>query len=490
MPRWRTQGAHDDRLAGLRDPFFVGVDQRDPRSRPQGYAHDAVNKRFVDGVAETRLGLRTVTWGADWGVDFPIDFPFSFHECGFQGVYGVGRFSDPNSNEGGLIAVKAGVWRVAPNQEPQLIALPSGTELSDDVKFTQCFDRVLMWRGASLTPLEWNPQQDFTAGIREFVAISQSAGRNTDTDNSWGDGSVTIPNVTDGTLFNNRLFLITGRDYLTVSDILDYTRFNPVTQVFRINSGSDDRLMKVVGMNPSTLVCFKDQSIMALYNVYGALGSVVQRQITGNLGLVASEAWAYMGKDVWYLAHGHVYSLALTAENELQAEALPISEQMKTFMSRINWSAIGGAVAESHAGDFYLAAPIDGAQFNNAIAVWSGANQAWMGHWEAADFLDVKSFVKLDYAGRKRLFFVQGDSVSSSTRAHGGLFLVGEGYTDYVYGTHYDVSDKLVTGATARRTLRTSDMPTRMLTRARGRRVSRRTCCWTVKRRATPSTVR
>lgn len=446
MSRWRTHGRDDDLQTGLRDHAMIGVDERDPRTLKPGYASRARNKRFVDGVAETRLGFRTVSWGKDYAVDFPIDFPFDFHEAGFQTVYGAGVFSDPNSNEGGLIATPSGVWRIAPNQEPQLIPLPTDVVLSADVKFVQCFDRMLMFRGTGVddTPLGWNPQQDFTEGIRSFEAIEQTAARGTEADNTYGDGAVTIPNVRDATLFNNRIYLLTGRDYLTISDILDYTRYNPVTQVFRINSGSDDRLMKAVGFNPSTMVCFKDQSIMLLNNVYGDLSVVTARWITKEYGLVAPEAWAYVGKDVWFLSEGHVRSLALTAENELQAVADPVSEPMKDFMSRINWNAIGGAVAAQHDADFHLAVPIDGAQYNNAIATWSGDNKAWMGYWDAPDFLDVKSFIKMDYGGRKRLFIVQGHNFPTSTRAHGAVLLVGEGFTDDVYGTKYQISDRLL----------------------------------------------
>jgi hypothetical protein len=237
--------------------------------------------------------------------------------------------------------------------------------------------------------------------------------------------------------------LVVGRDELVLSDIYDYTRYSPATARLRINQGSDDAIVALAPWQDNTVIVFKTQSIESLSGIYGDLSQATAPKLTGMFGLVGKRAWAPAGKDIWFLSEGGVRSISATIQNELQATVEPISKDIQPLIDRINWSAAGGAVAESFGHKFYLAVPIDGASFNNAIVTFNFLTGKWGGHWEA-DFLDVHSFVKLDYAGRKRLFALQGNA-TSVTRARGAALLMEEGYYDLVSGEEYEISTEALT---------------------------------------------
>ena len=106
-----------------------------------------------------------------------------------------------------------------------------------------------------------------------------------------------IPNASDATVFNNRLFVPVNRDEIVVSDILDYTRYSEATSRFRINSGTDDKIVRIYPWNQTTLIVFKDQSIYLLSNVFGDLRDLRADVLTREVGLVSRDGVIGVGKD-------------------------------------------------------------------------------------------------------------------------------------------------------------------------------------------------
>lgn len=454
MPRYADYGPGDEQPEILGDKGFAGVvTARSPQQLPPGIAAWAVNKDFRRESADTRKGFLTVAWAAGFGVDFPIDFPFDWSLKGFRAPRGIATFSDPYSQEGLLVATQTASYRLRQYQEPARIELPSGTRLETPVRLVPCFDRVLMFGGALFTPLEWNPQDQFELGAWAWQSITQTASRVDDPDNTYGDGTRQIPNGLDATLFNSRLYVITGRDEVAVSDVLDYTRYQPMRSAWRIQAGSDDQLMKVLPWlsNASTLVAFKDQSIFMLSNIYGALEEVRSDVLTGAYGLIARDAWVAAGKDIWFLSDGAIRSVQATIDNALQAEQVPMSAPIREIMERVNWAAAktptgavsGGAVAGYTEEKAYWAVPIDGSTRNNALIVFDWVRGQWAGVW-TADFLDVIGFAATDYNGRRQLFALNG-SEASPGKAAGALLAIGHGYRDEIFEQAYEISDELLT---------------------------------------------
>jgi hypothetical protein len=385
---------------------------------------------------------------------------FSFDkEIGFGEIFGAGVFSDPHGNEMMLFAVRTAVYLVAQHQSPTLINLPVGEIIEEPVRMIQCFDRVLMFRGTDKEPLVWDPALDFQDGVGEWEFISQTANRNTDDDNSYGDGTLQIPNASEAMFFKNRVWVVSGRDEIVVSDIMDYTRFNAATSRFTINSGDNDRIVRLWAWDETTILVFKDQSIWALAGVYGDLSAVNARKLTPTYGLVARDAVAGVGKDVWFLSDHGIYAISQAIDNKLQAVAEPASAPLEPLFRSIKWDRVDAAVMASHANKLYLAVPTGEANYNNTILVFDFLNRAWSGKWEAPDFLDVRHFLTAEYSGQYRLFLVNGAS-RPYDRAAGAVMMMNTGYEDRLWSDRYEIADMLLTRGYAMGVLDSKDAQT------------------------------
>jgi len=447
MGSYRTYGILDDQSVDLGDSGFAGINAKEQADHLEpGLAADALNKDFADNTAATRRGFQSVRWAEMRGVNFPIDFPFDFDvRMGFREVYGVGVFSDPYNQEITLVAVRSGTYRIAANMEPVFIPLPMGEHLTAKVRFVQCFEKVLMLRGSGAATLEWKPANDFNEGLGSWESITMTDSRNSDDDNSYGDGTTQIPDSAGGCLMGNRLFLIVGRDEIVVSDILDYTRYNEATQRFKINQGSDDYIVRLVPWNETTMIVFMNQSVHLLYNVGGDLSEVASDILTAERGLVSAEAVFAAGKDVGFLSDDGVWTIGQVLDNKLQAGAVALSAPIEPWIKRINWHYAGDVCAVTHDEKTYLAVPFDGAKINNVLLVFDWHKRAWAGRW-TFDGMDVLSFFKADRGGRRRLFILNGHNLAT-LEFKGAVYLAGNGFADDIYGVQADIADSLTTRA-------------------------------------------
>ena len=80
-----------------------------------------------------------------------------------------------------------------------------------------------------------------------------------------------VPPGREGLYFQNRLLLLYGNDYLAVSDVLDPLHYSPILNEFKLNTGSNDRVMALYPFNATTLLVFKERSVLAVENLYGCL---------------------------------------------------------------------------------------------------------------------------------------------------------------------------------------------------------------------------
>jgi hypothetical protein len=435
------RGALDSEVIGVGDSGFAGVDCRGaPETIDDGMVADAVNKTFEDGGAATRKGMVGPEWGLEHGISFDVDFPVDFEGMGFGSlIRGVGVFSDPNGVEAMLVAVRDRVWRIGDGLVAEAISLPAGESIDEDCALVQCFDRVLLFRGEGVDVLEWNPQQTVEDGIGAFVAIAQS-----------GAGTFTepIPGAMDATVLVNRLFVPFDRDKIAVSDILDYTRYDSTMSQFRVNAGTADALVKLVPWSESSMIVFKENSIFLMTGLDGASleTTAAASDLTREYGLVGKDAWAKVGNDVWFLVEGAgVLSVGATINNATQARREPVSKDIEGYVRRIHWAYADKAVAGYDGARFYLAVPMDGATYNNAMLVFDAVTGVWQGYWEG-DLLDAGWMVKTDYAGGRRMFVVNRANLED-WHANGAVLVLNEGFADELGGTEYEIADRLVTRA-------------------------------------------
>lgn len=342
MARFHTYGQNETPPRRLGDTRFVGVNSRlDPHTLPPGYVADAVNMRFVRGVPETRLGTMVLPWAnnvSNWAIQ------------AWGTIYGVGVFNDPQTLQDYLIiAADGNVYFCQPHNVPQIMTLPAGVTVASPVTFTQAFNVLLMHRGFGSKTLQ------LTGIYNAWQFISQSAAE-------AGDGAIEIPNSERSQFFQNRLFIPKDNDEIAVSDFNDYTRYAPVAQELKINQGSSDRVVNITKFNDITMIIFKDRSVYALSNVFGALSNATLDLLNDQFGLAAAKSVAHCGNDLLFLSEHGVMSIRQTEQNKLQSVTIPLSDPIQPVIDRINWQYAGDSVAQYWDNKYYLAVPLDEAE--------------------------------------------------------------------------------------------------------------------------------
>lgn len=410
------------------DSGFVGVDMRvDASHLAPGYAAYAENCRFTEGVASQRRGIVCMPWGptthGEGGSIESID-PFIDPAA-------IGIFRDPNNDEVALVAANDRVWRVYPNNTAKELTMPAGEKTGSEVKFIQAFDTVVMLRG------ENKPMLRLDSLNYEWKEIETE---------SRGDGTVAMPNASEGIFINNRLAVIHGRDEVAVSDFLDYTRYDPVKSLFRVNQGSEDRLVGIANVDNNTIALFKTNSIYLLRNFYGDLSDARLDELTRDYGCIAPKTITRVGADLVFLSRRGICSIRITEQGHIQGVDEPMSKPIQPIIDSIDWKYANVARAAFHDNKIYFALPlsyrkqfgkllsntviatasdeftlsaqsggetvsisfkeavnIDG--INNAIAVYDLVNRAWAGI-DVGDEISVKDFAKVQFSRSQRLFFL------------------------------------------------------------------------------------
>ncbi len=365
--------------SGQIGPFFQRDNSINPGTQPPLFDYVAASNLSVINAGWNNLGQRTYGYGT---------------------VYGAGIFRDPNSVEYLLVATSDGVY--ATKESNPSIKLAGVSSISADVDFVQCFNVVVMFRGEELEPLVMERVDE------GFVAISKTPS-DTDIDENDSDGTEAMPNGSTGLFFSNRLLVPHDKDLIAASDYLNYTRYQPILASFKINQGSEDDLVSLVRINNSTIACFKTNSIYIVSNIYGNLADITLDEVTREYGAVGRKSVVQVGSDVVFLSSKRgVTSLGIADNGKVTAVDVPLSDPIQPLIDRINWNYASGASAAYHNNRLYMAVPLDGATYNNAILVYDFLAKAWAGYDDGAA-VKVKEFVETTYQGKRRLFFLSTD---------------------------------------------------------------------------------
>ena len=327
-------------------------------------------------------------------------------------IYGASNFETPNGIEHLIIATSQGIFVTSPDSASEEVKVngflygnasyPTITN-SNKVRFVQCFNNLVMFRGEDFPPLVL--KENILDG---FQSITQE--ETPEADENDDDGTEQIPNSSTGLFFGNRLVVPFGRDEVAVSDYLNYTRYQPVRSAFRVNTGSSDKLVSVFKFDPNTLLVFKESSIYSVRNVYGDLADAMLDQVTNQYGCAAERSIVSAGSDVIFLSDQRgVVSLRQSVAGETQSVDVPLSQPIQPIIDRIDWTKASDAVGAYSNNRYYLAVPLrdvnKSASGNNAILVYDFLTKAWSGI-DYIDGLSVKDFCFVNYKGAKRLFVV------------------------------------------------------------------------------------
>jgi len=271
-------------------------------------------------------------------------------------VQGATLYSDPNGTEWIFVAAGGRVYATGEGRVSREISL-NGETITGNVSFTQCYDKLLLWRGTASSPLQ---METFGAG---FVAVTQ-----TSSDAGNGTGTQVIPNSDGARFFQNRVFVPfiyegTKKDFVAVGDIGNYTRYKFPQQAFRFNDGADDDIVDLAPFGRISMVVFKQKSVRIVDNLVpdsnGDYSTAVSDLVTSTHGLVARNAWVPVGRDLFYVSTKGVTSLQLTEENRVKGVDLPLSAPLAATWARINWNLRDQIRIGYWDNKLYVALPLD-----------------------------------------------------------------------------------------------------------------------------------
>jgi hypothetical protein len=212
-----------------------------------------------------------------------------------------------------------------------------------------------------------------------------------------------VPAGREGLYFQNRLLLLYGPDYLAVSDVLDPLHYSPILNEFKLNTGANDAVVALYPFNTTTLIIFKERSILAVENLYGDLSTTRLTEVTREFGCVSQASIASTGSDILFLSQRGVISMKQTEFGISQSVVLPLSDPIQDVIEEIdqvNWEKSCGAYFNNR---YILSVPVEGGDgTNQRTLVYNFLNQAWEGYWEGS-LLVPRYYTRLVVAGTDTL---------------------------------------------------------------------------------------
>lgn len=413
MSRYRNYASNDDEARIFGDSRFLGVNEKLSRELlTPGIAAKAINKRMRDGAAATRNGTIMPVWH-----NLPD----------YAEILGSGIYSNPNGAEVILLATTNGLYQLVDNgAAPGLIGIPTTESLTTPVEFVQAFDKVVMFRGLDHAPLQWD-------GISTSVGFKALA---TPTDTTKD----TIANADTGEVFKSRLLVPSGRDDVLVSDILNYTQYDPILENWRINQGRADRLVRIYPYGNAGVVMFKETSILLLSNFTDAAHpeDATLNPINDSLGLAARKSVVQAGADALFLSHSGIFRIHQVLQDRTETAPIPVSDRIQPVIERINWRFAGGIVSAVLGELAFWAVPLDRSEVNNAMLVYNLATENWETSYdEYAGAISINALHVTLHQGVRRLF-----AIDYTARA---IYVMHEGETDLLASGEHQISDLLET---------------------------------------------
>lgn len=372
---------------------------------PPGVLALSVNKRLRHKVAATRDGI--------WP-------PVFANILNPTRIRGWGVYSNPNGDEVLLVAGANEVYSIKDGSYPTTLEVDSA--MSPVVEFVQAHDKILMFQSEPLKrQLIWD-------GVDSdgFITLTKNDPLDTSTD--------IIPLAVTAEHVSDRLVIINGKNTLIVTDILDYTSYDPILETFYVNREGGDAIVRVVDYANGILIVFGSRSTSLLLTFTGDPALARVQLLNSTLGLAGRKAVVMLGGDVLFLsAPGGIYRIAQAFESRLEAIPAPVTDSIQPLIDRINWRAASGVVAEVVGEYVYFFVPIDGSERNNCAIVINGVTGLVEGYdtWPDTSFRvdDVKVTL---YNGERRLYALDKQAVR--------IYVMYEGKSDFVYDPDTEVT--------------------------------------------------
>lgn len=343
-------------------------------------------------------------------------------------VFACGTYSDPNSLMTPWITIvgQSQVGFFSFGQTSRYVSYPAGFVISLQSTIVQANNYLFIFPGIGQTPIRWDGNW-----ANSFIAAPAS---------TLGAGYQDIPQSNQATYYQNRLWVVNGKDTESASQNLDFQNFNILTAAFNLNVGTSDYLIASYPFGDNSLIVFKKNSVYLLQNVDGALTDVTSTEITRQLGITGINACVSVGPDVVFMTDRNITTVTLSIQNKLQGVKVPLSQNINPIIRRVNW-AYSSKISMGYSNNLlFVALPLDNATVCSTIIVYNFITQQWYGEWNFSTSINmaVQGFVRANYLGQIRLHVVTED---------GRIFVTDQGQNDISGTTVSEISTSLTTRA-------------------------------------------
>jgi hypothetical protein len=418
------------------DEGFIGLNSRDnPVNLGKNYVSKAVNIRMDRGIATVRKGAERLTTGAlvgetiygacayststgtelivvcvsDGLYTFNPDTETTSFKVFFPGLVNSSTYSSTGSTVtitksahgltggtklyvntstvgyGGVVTITSVTTNTFTYSIPAARPASTGTATYNATNFIAPEDEVELYQATGIG----------------YVYILRGFNKST---LRW-DGATTIavpvtgthhnyPNSRHAIYYGNRHIVQTDRNTIQVSHYLQDNHWSAL-DVFTINDGSNDSVVAITPWTLNEFVIFMRGSIFYAAAGVGAnaVGDPAQegdsyiKSLATDIGCIAKDSIVQAGGGIIFLSDNGVYMLnpagagngaANTPEGmRLLTLAEPLSAPINDIISRINYNAVGGAVATYWENRYYLSVPLDASTRNNVTLVYNFINKAW-----------------------------------------------------------------------------------------------------------------
>tara|TARA_R110002012_G_scaffold37325_3_gene104698 strand:+ start:9909 stop:11543 length:1635 start_codon:yes stop_codon:yes gene_type:complete len=371
MSRYRSYGRLDDQGQSEGDRGFRGIDSyKEKTSLEGGFVETSENMRLIGDLAETRKGI-----------DFLAGAVTLTYNGSDEQVFASTLFSDPATGAEFIVAAtktKAIIWNDA-NNSGIAIDYP-GSEVvaaADGASFVQSMEKLILFRGSSKTPLEWDGNY---SSPTDFVVKANG---------SPGAGRIQCPNTDFGVFFRNRLIIPQPADSaytLIASDLLDTDNYYATDSQFRINKGSADFLVGFYPYQEDQLIVFMRNSIHMINNI-ATTSAANTYEITRQHGCVARKSIAQSGPQTFFLSDNGVIVLSPgtdpakglgVAISKVSGETIPMSRQIQDQFDDVNYKYAHLACGVVYNNRYYLAVPTGSSTKPNKVFVYDLITSAWI----------------------------------------------------------------------------------------------------------------
>ena len=369
MPRYTSYGQLDTPAITEGDVGFVGINSYlEPTSLPPGMVADSRNMVLEGDTATVRKGIDFLAGGVTLSYNGTNEM-----------VFATTLFSDPVTGEEFLAAATKDKVILYNDDNASGINIDyPGSEVvatADGASFVQNFEKLILFRGVSKRPLEWDGNH---SSPTDFVVKTASA----------SGGGIACPNTDYGISFRNRLIIPqpTDSNYtVLMSDLLDSNNFTAADSQFRINKGSADFLVGYIPYQEDQLIVFFRNSIHLINNVATTSAANVY-EITRQHGCVARKSIAQSGPQTFFLSDSGVIVLSPgtdpakglgVAISKVQGETVPMTAPIQDQFSEVNYAAADKACGVVFDNKYFLACPTLSSAVANKIFVFDLLTSQW-----------------------------------------------------------------------------------------------------------------